>query len=680
MLLVFACSSVAAWAFDFGVPMPERPQGFVNDYANAMTQAQRQQLEQRFAQIQQKGLATITVLVVKNLNGHEIAEYSIKVAELWKVGKKGVDNGVLITIATEERGKNGKPGRRRIEVGRGLNGVLTDLMTGRINKASRETFDRGEMAASLNQMADGIEGLLAKEKAAEAAVSQPVQAGKQGSARSDDSASSIFGIAFAAIAALLVIALGGNFVIKRINRNRERKASQLLQAELIKAYDEALEETGKLACAAEKALLAVPELAKAKGQDLLLQIRKRRNEISDDKGRVVGVETSYWLRKQSAGVGAQLKGLTDACKEALSRIEQLPAQLEQKFIQAEERIEKYGLSIAEAKKSALELAGEGYVVDTRPLSAFEAEVASLKATIAGKLQHPDDANWRHFDDGIKAVQDAIEAPKKSRNEAAALVKKNSDLFVELSPKRDQIASIMVRLRSGNPAEVWQEVSQRFGKVSQHFDSYITMNSAALKANQIPSEVADYGHALAKAAKFELDTVKTLFKEIEELDGSLEKARNEHVAAFSEAEQAYKRALSAVKEEGVKPETSRRVNPLEGKLVEANRLISQVKQGGMVNLLVLMALIAEISREAKRVTQLSGEETKAHLQHLRQQERLRQEREEAIRRENQRAILAVTVDDDDSNRRNRGGGGGISIPDSAPAPEIGGGFDSDGADD
>ncbi len=54
-----------------------------------------------------------------------IEEYSIRVAEAWKVGHKGLDNGVILTVAPNER-------RTRIEVGYGLEGVIPDAIASRI--------------------------------------------------------------------------------------------------------------------------------------------------------------------------------------------------------------------------------------------------------------------------------------------------------------------------------------------------------------------------------------------------------------------------------------------------------------------------------------------------------------------------------------------------------------------
>jgi len=65
------------------------------------------------------------ILTVPSLEGETIEDYSIKVAEAWKIGQKGKDNGIIFTVAKQER-------KMRIEVGRGLEGKLTDLMAGRI--------------------------------------------------------------------------------------------------------------------------------------------------------------------------------------------------------------------------------------------------------------------------------------------------------------------------------------------------------------------------------------------------------------------------------------------------------------------------------------------------------------------------------------------------------------------
>lgn len=64
-------------------------------------------------------------LIVRSLEGAPIEDYSMRVAEAWKIGTRGKDNGVLVTVAVEDRAV-------RIEVGGGIEGGLTDVQASRI--------------------------------------------------------------------------------------------------------------------------------------------------------------------------------------------------------------------------------------------------------------------------------------------------------------------------------------------------------------------------------------------------------------------------------------------------------------------------------------------------------------------------------------------------------------------
>lgn len=99
--------------------------GHVNDYAGILSPPMVQDLERRLADFERSDSTQIVVLTIPTLGGENIEEFSIRVAEAWKIGQKGVDNGAILLIAKAER-------KVRIEVGRGLEGKLTDLVSGRI--------------------------------------------------------------------------------------------------------------------------------------------------------------------------------------------------------------------------------------------------------------------------------------------------------------------------------------------------------------------------------------------------------------------------------------------------------------------------------------------------------------------------------------------------------------------
>ena len=112
--------SPAAFALD--VP-PLR--GHVNDYAAMLSPGAVQEMEASLTAFEGSDSTQIVVLTVPTLGGENLEEYSIKLAEAWRIGQQKVDNGVILLIAKQDR-------KIRIEVGRGLEGKLTDLVSGRI--------------------------------------------------------------------------------------------------------------------------------------------------------------------------------------------------------------------------------------------------------------------------------------------------------------------------------------------------------------------------------------------------------------------------------------------------------------------------------------------------------------------------------------------------------------------
>jgi uncharacterized protein len=99
--------------------------GRVNDYAGVMSQDQVRTLESQLAQFEQETGHQIAVLTIPTLDGEDIEGFSLRVAENWKIGKKGFDNGVILLVAVKDR-------KLRLEVGYGLEGVLPDAIADRI--------------------------------------------------------------------------------------------------------------------------------------------------------------------------------------------------------------------------------------------------------------------------------------------------------------------------------------------------------------------------------------------------------------------------------------------------------------------------------------------------------------------------------------------------------------------
>jgi uncharacterized protein len=106
------------------VPVPEFSSSIV-DTTSWLSDQELISLRKQIDEVKVAKNIQIAILIVATTKPEEISQYSIRVAEKWKVGKKGVDNGVLITLAKEDK-------KVRIDVGYGLEGAIPDGLAHRV--------------------------------------------------------------------------------------------------------------------------------------------------------------------------------------------------------------------------------------------------------------------------------------------------------------------------------------------------------------------------------------------------------------------------------------------------------------------------------------------------------------------------------------------------------------------
>ena len=111
------------------------------------------------------------MLIVPTTQPEEIEQYSIRVAEAWKIGRKKVDDGALLVVAKNDR-------KLRIEVGYGLEGALTDVTAKRIiDEIITPKFRNGDFAGGIS---DGVDRMIRRDRrraAAGAAAAVAVESG-----------------------------------------------------------------------------------------------------------------------------------------------------------------------------------------------------------------------------------------------------------------------------------------------------------------------------------------------------------------------------------------------------------------------------------------------------------------------------------------------------------------------
>lgn len=137
------------------VPIPDLSHR-VTDLTSTLSAAQANALEDKLAAFEAKQGSQIAVLIVPTTQPEEIAQFGIRVADAWKIGRKNVDDGVLLIVAKEDR-------KMRLEVGYGLEGAIPDAIAKRvIAETITPYFKAGDFAggidAGVTQLMRLIEG------------------------------------------------------------------------------------------------------------------------------------------------------------------------------------------------------------------------------------------------------------------------------------------------------------------------------------------------------------------------------------------------------------------------------------------------------------------------------------------------------------------------------------------
>ena len=138
------------------VPVPPL-RAHVTDVTGTLSGPEQQALEQKLAGWEAQKGGQFAVLIVPTTKPEAIAQYSQRVTDAWKLGRQGVDDGVLLLVAKDDK-------KLRFQVGKGLEGALTDVTAKRIiEEVIVPLFRQGNFAAGINAGADKVIGVVAGE-------------------------------------------------------------------------------------------------------------------------------------------------------------------------------------------------------------------------------------------------------------------------------------------------------------------------------------------------------------------------------------------------------------------------------------------------------------------------------------------------------------------------------------
>lgn len=170
----------------------------VTDLTSTLDTAQKQELETKLAAFEARKGSQIAILLVPSTQPETIEQFGIRVVDAWKLGRKGVDDGVLLLIAKDDR-------KLRIEVGYGLEGALNDATSKRIvSEIIAPDFKRGDYYSGIDAGVDAIIKVVEGEPLPPVTQRESAQFGN-----GSDSFGQLFGAGF-------VIFMLGNIVLRQL--------------------------------------------------------------------------------------------------------------------------------------------------------------------------------------------------------------------------------------------------------------------------------------------------------------------------------------------------------------------------------------------------------------------------------------------------------------------------------
>jgi uncharacterized protein len=137
-----------------GLEVPPTPKEYLTDYAGVISRQQGAAIDDRLANLERISGHQVIAVFFPSLAGEPLEDFTIRCAERWKVGRKGLDDGMIFFAFVKDR-------RMRLEVGYGLEGTVPDALASRLLDANvQPAFAVGNFGAGVMALAQALERIF----------------------------------------------------------------------------------------------------------------------------------------------------------------------------------------------------------------------------------------------------------------------------------------------------------------------------------------------------------------------------------------------------------------------------------------------------------------------------------------------------------------------------------------
>ncbi|MFN8009265.1 MAG: TPM domain-containing protein [Terriglobia bacterium] len=161
--LAFLCLTGLASGQRHSLPKPDH---YVSDFARVIDANSSERLESLCQELESKTGAQLAIVTIGSLNGEQVEDFAVKLFQDWGIGKKDKSEGLLLLIAVQDR-------KSRIEVGYGLEPVITDGISGEILRSLRPYFRANQYGEGLYFGASSLASRVAESKGIQLSAKPP---------------------------------------------------------------------------------------------------------------------------------------------------------------------------------------------------------------------------------------------------------------------------------------------------------------------------------------------------------------------------------------------------------------------------------------------------------------------------------------------------------------------------
>ena len=545
----------------FGLTYPQHS-GFVNDFASIFSSQDEQKMETFLQNYEKKTSVEIAVVTTNSLNNLSIEEWTLGLATQWGVGKKSKDNGIVIAIAPKAR-------KYRIEVGYGLEWIITDSVAGELGRNLLvPAFKKGDYAGGTNALLQAITHKIGQGSATERDVLQKAHEQKEAQiaqARKEQEKKIFVGGILTGIVGLVMFLF---YIMAKFVRDFfvELKRKKLLRNEIkttLVQLTEKVNEHGDKLSQVYSAKANLPSWARDRVESILGITEREMTNFQK-----TSIDVNALTTEDPDGAFNQLNQrvipTVDKIGFKLEEADDVFKELDYYHKHSRELVGEIDNKITQLSDFASEAIEKGFVFDALDATELVESLVDIRMHLENNTRDAEDdilnihtqleVLLERVLSAQAQVDDKVESKRHIDETASYLLEKVQELEGLIPRYKEKVEMLM----SNNPKNVWGELQQRF---DYNVEKIAKVERLVAESKEIGSMKNQQFHKALDVLDLASSIVHDLGNVYEDMDyllNAIEEAKGDNSRLFERATDIVRKAQRVAKDSDVSSATKRTI--------------------------------------------------------------------------------------------------------------------------